>query len=84
MERVYDQESDRKDVALKTLAWISDAFRSLSLREFQHAVAIQHQEIDLDEKLIMDGASITAMCAGVVVIDQRTNLMNLVHYTTKN
>ncbi|MCJ1429598.1 hypothetical protein MMC29_007513 [Sticta canariensis] len=32
----------------------------------------------------MDGASITGMCAGLVVIDQRTNLMNLVHYTTKN
>lgn len=84
MERVHDQESDRKDVALKTLAWISYAFRSLSLRELQHAVAIQHQETDLDEELVMDGASITAVCAGLVVIDQRTNLVNLVHYTTKN
>ena len=84
MERVHDQESDRKHVALKKLAWISDAFRSLSLRELQHAVAIQHQETDLDEELIMNRASITAMCAGLVVIDQRTNLMNLFHYTTKN
>lgn len=84
MQRVENQDSDRKAVALKSLAWVSYAFRPLSLKELQHAVAIKPEDTDLDEELIMSGQSITALCAGLLVIDSRTNVVNLVHYTTKN
>lgn len=84
MQRVENQGSDRKEVALKSLAWVSYAFRPLSLKELQHAVAIKPGDADLDEELIMSGSSITALCAGLLVIDPRTNVVNLVHYTTKN
>ncbi len=84
MQRITAQEPDRKEVALKTLAWISYAFRPLSLKELQHAVAIEPGDRELDEDLIMDGSNITAFCAGLVVVDQRTNVVNLVHYTTES
>ena len=84
MQRITAQEPDRKDVALKTLAWISYAFRSLSLKELQHALAIEPGDEILDKDLIMDGSSVTALCAGLVIVDQRTNVVNLVHYTTEN
>lgn len=84
MQRIQNQEPDRKEVALKTLAWVSYAFRSLSLRELQHAVAIKPGDTYLDEELVMDGSSITALCAGLVIVDQRSSLVNLVHYTTKH
>lgn len=84
MQRITAQEPDRKDVALKTLAWISYAFRSLSLKEVQHAVAIEPGDRELDEDLIMDGSNITACCAGLVILDQRTNMVHLVHYTTES
>jgi ankyrin repeat protein len=83
MQRIKDQEPDHRDIALKTLAWLTYAFRSLSLRELQHALAIEPGNIELDEELIMDGQSITALCAGLVIVDQGTNLVNLVHYTTR-
>lgn len=83
MQRIKDQESDHRDIAFKTLAWLTYVFRSLSLRELQHALAIEPGHVELDEELIMDGQSITALCAGLVIVDQGTNVVNLVHYTTK-
>ena len=83
MQRITSQDSEHRDIAFKTLAWISYAFRSLSLRELQHALAIEPEDPELDEELIMDGRSITALCAGLVTIDPGTDAVNLVHYTAK-
>lgn len=84
MYRIKNQEPDHRRVALKTLAWVSYAFRPLSLRELQHALAIEPGDTDLDEELIMDGHSITSLCAGLVVVDHGTNQVNLVHHSTKH
>ncbi|KAH0564805.1 hypothetical protein GP486_001807 [Trichoglossum hirsutum] len=83
MQRIENQEPDHKSIAFKTLAWVSYAFRSLYLKELQHALAIEPGDTELDEELVMDGQNITALCAGLVTIDQRSNVVNLVHYTTK-
>ena len=84
MQRIEDQQLDRKEVALKILAWVSYTFRSLSLKELQHAVAIRPGDTQLDQELIMDGSHITALCAGLVILDQRTSTVNWVHYSTKS
>ena len=83
MERIDNQEPDHKRLAHKALAWVSYAFRSLSLKELQHALAVEPGDTDLDEDLLLDGQSITSLCAGLVIVDQRTNVVNLVHYTTR-
>ena len=82
MRRIEAQDPDHTSIALKTLAWLSYAFRSLSLGELQHALAIEPNSTRLDEEDIMDGNSITALCAGLVVVDQGTNTVTFVHYTT--
>lgn len=84
MRRIEAQEPDHKEIALKTLAWVSYAFRSLSLGELQHALVVEPGHTELDEELLMDGHSITALCAGLVIVEPETNVVNLVHYTTKN
>ena len=84
MQRIEAQESDHRSIALKTLAWVSYAFRPLSVGELQHALAIEPGSAQLDEEDILDGYSITPLCAGLVIIDQGTNVVTLVHYTTKN
>ena len=83
MLRIEAQESDHRAIALKTLAWVSYASRSLCVEELQHALAIEPGDQEFDQELLMDGQSITALCAGLVVIDQASNLVSLVHYTTK-
>ena len=82
--RIDSQEYDHKNIAMKTLAWVSYAFRPLSLGEFQHALAIEPNSTELDEEDIMDKTSITALYASLVIIDPATNIVNLVHYTTKS
>jgi len=84
MQRIEAQEPEHCSIAMKTLAWVSYAFRSLSLGELQHALAIEPESTRLDEEDIMDGNSITALCAGLVIVDQGTNVVTLVHYTAKN
>lgn len=84
MERIESQDPDHKRIAFKAMAWVSYAFRSLSLKELQHAIAVEPGDTVLDEELVMDGQSITSLCAGLVIVDQRTNVVNLVHYSTKS
>lgn len=47
-------------------------------------MAIKPRDADLDEELIVSGLSITALCAGLLVLDSKTSVVNLVHYTAKN
>ena len=54
MHRVTNQDAGCKSIALKTLAWVDYAFRSLSLKELQHALAIEPGGSGLDNELIMD------------------------------
>lgn len=84
MERIENQEPDHRRIALKAMAWVCYTFRALSLKELQHALAVEPGDTLLDEDLVMDGQSITSLCAGLVVVDQRTNTVNLVHYSTKS
>ena len=41
MKRIKSQDPEYSSIALKILAWLSYVFRSLSLKELQHALAIE-------------------------------------------
>jgi ankyrin repeat protein len=84
MQRIEAQEHEHKQIAMKTLAWVSYAFRPLTLGELQHTLAIEPESTDLDEEDIIDANNITALCAGLIIVDHGTNLVNPVHYTAKN
>lgn len=84
MERIENQEPDRRRIALKVMARVCYAFRGLSLKELQHALAIELGDTALDEDLVMDGQSITSLCAGLVLVDQRTDMVNSVHHSTRS
>ena len=84
MRRIESQELDHRNIALKTLAWVSYAFRPLTVRELQHALAIEPDSGALDEEDIIEETNITALCAGLVIIDPGRNAVTLVHYTAKN
>lgn len=83
LKRIIAQDEDQKDIAFRTLAWVTYAFRPLSLLELQHALAIDPDEDTLDEDLIIDGPNIAAICAGLIIVDPVTEKVHLVHYTTK-
>ena len=58
-------------------------FAPLTPGELQHALAIEPESTDLDEEDIMDANNITVLCVGLIIVDQGTNMVNLVQYTAK-
>lgn len=81
MHRIINQDAECKSIALKTLAWVNYAFRSLSSKELQHALAIEPGGSELDNELIMDEQNITALCAGLITVDPGTDTVNFVYFS---
>ncbi|KAM7203906.1 Ankyrin repeat-containing domain protein [Rhypophila sp. PSN 637] len=81
MQRIQAQDSE--ELAISVLSWIVFAFRPLTLRELQHALAVQDSDRDLDPAGIPDEESIVSACAGLVMMDEESGKIHLVHYTTQ-
>ena len=82
MERIEKQGVDGKNLALKVLYWITCARRSLVTAELQHALAVEVGESELATKQ-PDIEDMVSVCAGLVTVDEESNIIRLVHYTTQ-
>src|SRR6266480_5615711 len=87
LEEVYQrsikriQEGPYKELALQVLAWISRAKRPLYLEELRHALAVEHKDTFFNEEGLIDEDLLLAVCAGLVLIDENSKLVRLVHST---
>ncbi|GIJ86635.1 hypothetical protein Asppvi_005527 [Aspergillus pseudoviridinutans] len=89
--KVYDQAIDRIksqsepcwQMAMRVLSWLTYCKRALSAKELQHALGTRSGQRDLDRRSLPDIDIIDSVCAGLVVFDQNTRRIRLVHYTTK-
>ena len=84
MERITQQPT--KELALRVLLWVVYAARPLELEELQHAIAIDELEAD-DQSISEEGLTPPSIlinaCAGMVKIDEASNIIGLVHKTTQ-
>ena len=84
MKRIKQQPTEK--LALRVLLWIVCAARPLRLKELQHAIAVDELEADdrsvPEEVLTLPSIFINA-CAGMVKIDEASNIIGLVHKTTQ-
>ena len=83
IERIEAQASDHVELAKGVLSWITHAKRPLSVMELQHALAVEAGETELHEDNIPEVEDMASFCAGLVVIDEESNIIRLVHYTTQ-
>lgn len=74
---------DHADLAVRVLGWIFYAARPLTITEVQHALAIEEGDVDLDEDGIPSRDLLVSVCAGMVMINDNSNTITLVHYTTQ-
>jgi ankyrin repeat protein len=84
MERIKQQPT--QNIALRVLSWIVYAIRPLRLEEVQHAVAVDELEPDdvsISEESLTPQSIIVNACAGLIKIDKKSNIINLVHKTTQ-
>ena len=81
MERIEGQVKDQEDLAKLVLSWITCAKRPLTTSEFQHALAVEVSQSKMDEDNLPDIEDMVSVCAGLVTVDEESDIIRLIHYT---
>jgi ankyrin repeat protein len=83
IERINGQKPGLKELAMKVLSWITCAKRQLTSSELQHALATKAGKSEFDQGNLYDVSDMVSVCAGLVTVDENSNIIRLVHYTTQ-
>lgn len=91
LEQAYDQAVERIDSQMtgfrllgrKTLSWICCAKRPLTTYELQHALAVKTGDTELDKDNLRGIEDVVSVCAGLVTVDEESNILRLVHHTAQ-
>ncbi|PTB62782.1 hypothetical protein BBK36DRAFT_1172080 [Trichoderma citrinoviride] len=83
MDRIDRQSPDQQRLGRNALAWICCAKRPLSPLELRHALAVKPEDNAFDADSLREAGTIISVCAGLVTIDEESNVVRLVHYTTQ-
>jgi hypothetical protein len=83
MERIKGQITDSRELAKQVLSWITCAKRPLTTLELRHALAVEIGESKLDEENLPEIEDVLSVCAGLVTVDEESDVIRLVHYTTQ-
>lgn len=83
MEKLRSQPKNCVQLALNILSWLVKARRILNVEELRVAVSVMPGQYELDEWDLPDRTILTDVCAGLVRIDDKTDTIRLVHYTTQ-
>ncbi|SCV30566.1 related to ankyrin repeat [Fusarium fujikuroi] len=84
LERIRAQKPGIRQLAEKTLLWITCAKRPLTTSELQHALAVELESEELDENNFSAVDDMVSSCAGLVIIDEESKIIRLVHYTMQD
>jgi Ankyrin repeats (3 copies)/Ankyrin repeat len=83
MERIEGQEADFRKLARQVLSWVIHAKRPLSGPEIRHALGVRTGMSELDDDFLPELEDLVSVCAGLVTVDEESNIVRLVHYTTQ-
>ncbi|KAF2179509.1 hypothetical protein K469DRAFT_300743 [Zopfia rhizophila CBS 207.26] len=83
LQRIEFQKRGHRDLAKRILLWITCARRPLNTLELRHALAVEVGELALDSDNLRDTEVMLSVCAGLVTIDEKSDIIRLVHYTTQ-
>ncbi|KAF7356057.1 ANK-REP-REGION domain-containing protein [Mycena venus] len=87
MDRINQQQTGDKELALAALTWIANAKRVLTVAELREALAVKAGAEKLDPDDRPDISIISDVCAGLIIFDNQVEGMSskvrLVHYSTQ-
>lgn len=83
MERIQGQEAGFWNLAKLVLSWIVCAERPLTTLELQHALAVEAGDVELGEDNFQEIEEMVSVCAGLVTVDERSDIVRLMHFTTQ-
>ncbi|RYC55361.1 hypothetical protein CHU98_g10849 [Xylaria longipes] len=70
--------------AKQVLSWIACAKRPLTKLELQHALAVEIDELHIDIDNIRHVTDLVSVCAGLVIVDEESDIVRLVHSTAQD
>jgi ankyrin repeat protein len=84
MDRIDSQPEKDAELAHRVLSWIVESKRPLTREELHHALAIKTGHLEFDIKFLQPNLNDTvALCAGLIVVNQKSNTIQLMHHTTR-
>ena len=84
IKRIDSQLAEDAALARSVLAWLTYAERQLTTGELCEALAVERGDTDLDQHNIPDVEDLISVCAGLVTVDEESNIIRLIHYTTQD
>ncbi|KAL9630679.1 MAG: hypothetical protein Q9204_004595, partial [Flavoplaca sp. TL-2023a] len=82
-KRIEQQNLEHRDLGKRILSWLIHAIRPLKVQELSHALATRKGDKFLDTERLDARDSLLPCCHGLVVIDDETQIIRLVHYSTQ-
>jgi hypothetical protein len=83
MTRIKSQTADSKGLAERVLSWIICAKKPLTKSELRHALAVEADDPQLNEGNLYEVEDMVSACAGLVTVDEESDIIRLVHRTTQ-
>ncbi|KAL5381794.1 hypothetical protein DPSP01_006977 [Paraphaeosphaeria sporulosa] len=83
LQRIDGQLDGDKELAKKVLSWVTYARRPLTTAELCCALAVERDGTELDPENVPDIEDLLSVCAGLIVVDQESAIVRIVHYTTQ-
>ena len=82
LERIRQQEPRKLARADQVLRLVSCARRPLRLEEIQQILSIRIGDMYIDPEAVPKSESVISTCCGLVVVEDDSQIVRLVHYTT--
>jgi hypothetical protein len=82
-QRIRTQIHQRSSRAEQVLSWLSCSIGPLTAVELQTALAVEEGDKDLDDEAIPEEDTPVSVCAGLVSVDSESNVIRLVHQSTR-
>lgn len=79
LQRIETQGQEDKDLAKRILSWILLVSRPLTVKELQHALAVEPYNYRFDQDAQPYDDILCTVCAGLVVIDNRSSNIRFAH-----
>ncbi|KAF8244829.1 ankyrin, partial [Wilcoxina mikolae CBS 423.85] len=81
LQRIERQPEGKSERGMKALMLIHLARVPLSIKALQHALAVKPGDVELDEDDIVSSKSLLECCMGLIMIDEETATLRLVHFS---
>ncbi|KAE8155002.1 hypothetical protein BDV25DRAFT_170327 [Aspergillus avenaceus] len=83
MQKLENSEPGFRELAKKTLTWVTFAREPLNSKALRYALAVEIGDTKFDPRGLRDISLILGSCRGLVTWDEKSDVVRLVHYTAQ-